>query len=264
MTGLTADSDVWIRRFHPPAAGEPERTPLVCFPHAGGSAASFHGLSGLLAPAGIEVLAVQYPGRLDRRSEAPMEDVREIAASVVAALSPWADRRPAYFGHSMGAAVAFEAARLSEPRMLFASGRRAPSTHRAEAFHLLDDDALIAETVRLSGVSAELLADPETRDLVLPPLRADYRAIETYRPEPDAVVRVPVEVVLGDRDPRVTEEEARAWQAHTTGEFGCTVVPGGGHFYLTDRTDELVALITGRLAAGAESVSVAVARGRRS
>ena len=35
MTGLTADSDVWIRRFHPPAAGEPERTPLVCFPHAG-------------------------------------------------------------------------------------------------------------------------------------------------------------------------------------------------------------------------------------
>ncbi|MER6100272.1 alpha/beta fold hydrolase [Streptomyces sp. NPDC001728] len=248
MTGLMIDSDVWIRRFHPPAAGEAERTPVVCFPHAGGSAAFFHGLSRLLGPAGIEVLAVQYPGRQDRRGEAPMEDVREIAAAVVEAISPWAGRRPAYFGHSMGAVVAFEAARLTEPRVLFASGRRAPSTHRAEAFHLLDDDALIAETERLSGVSSELLADPEMRELVLPPLRADYRAIETYRPEPGAVVRVPVEVIVGDRDPRVSEEEARAWQAHTTGEFGCTVVPGGGHFYLADRTDELAGLITRRLA----------------
>lgn len=247
MTGLMVDSEVWIRRFHAPAPGEPERTPLVCFPHAGGSAAYFHGLSRLLSPA-VEVLAVQYPGRQDRRGEAPMEDVREIAAAVVAALAPWAGRRPAYFGHSMGAVVAFEAARLSEPSVLFASGRRAPSTHRAEAFHLLDDDALIAETERLSGVSSELLADPELRELVLPPLRADYRAIETYRPEPGAVVRAPVEVLVGDRDPRVDETEARAWAAHTTGEFGCTVIPGGGHFYLADRTTELAALITRRLA----------------
>ncbi|MER7519742.1 alpha/beta fold hydrolase [Streptomyces sp. NPDC126499] len=248
MTGLMVDSDVWIRRFHPSAAGDSERIPLVCFPHAGGSAGYFHGLSRLLDPAGVEVLAVQYPGRQDRRGEAPMEDVREIAAAVVAAIAPWTERRPAYFGHSMGAVVAFEAARLSEPSVLFASGRRAPSTHRAEAFHLLDDDALIAETERLSGVSSELLADPEMRELVLPPLRADYRAIETYRPEPDAVVRVPIEVIVGDRDPRVSEEEARAWRAHTTGQFGCTVVPGGGHFYLADRGEELAALITGRLA----------------
>ncbi|MFJ9891310.1 thioesterase II family protein [Streptomyces sp. NPDC091287] len=247
MTGLTVDSEVWIRRFHASAADGAARVPLVCFPHAGGSASYFHTLSRLLSPT-VEVLAVQYPGRQDRRAESAVDDVRELAAGVVAALEPWADRRPAYFGHSMGAIVAFEAARISEPTVLFASGRRAPSTHRSEAFHLLDDDALIAETKRLSGVSAALLDDLEMRELVLPPLRADYRAIETYRPGRDAVVATPVEVLLGDRDPRVTEYEARAWEAHTTGEFACTVFRGGGHFYLSDRTDELAALITDRLA----------------
>ncbi|MDT9693391.1 alpha/beta fold hydrolase [Streptomyces sp. P9(2023)] len=247
MTGSMVDSDVWIRRYHPPASGGPERIPLVCFPHAGGSAGYFYGLSRRLSPA-VEVLAVQYPGRQDRLAEAPVEDVRELAARIVAALEPWAGRRPAYFGHSMGALVAFEAARLSEPAVLFASARRAPSIQRAETFHLLDDDALIAETRRLSGVSAELFAEPGMRELVLPPLRADYRALAGYRPSPDAVVGAPVEVLLGDRDPRVTEEEARAWEPHTTGEFACTVFPGGDHFYLADRTDELATLITRRLA----------------
>ncbi|MGW4184810.1 thioesterase II family protein [Streptomyces albidoflavus] len=246
MTGLTVDSATWIRRYHPPAPGAPEPVPLVCFPHAGGSASYFHGLSRLLSPA-VEVLAVQYPGRQDRRAEAPATDVRELAAAVVAALGPWAERGPAYFGHSMGAAVAFEAARLSPPSVLFVSGRRAPSAPRDEAFHLLDDDGLIAETRRLDEASAAVFADPELRELVLPPLRADYRTIETYRPEPDSVVEAPVEVLVGDRDPRVTEAEARAWQAHTAGKFRCTVFRDGGHFYLADRTDEVAALVSGRL-----------------
>ncbi|MET7711451.1 alpha/beta fold hydrolase [Streptomyces sp. NPDC005407] len=249
MAGIIVDSELWIRRYHSLPAGGEERIGLVCFPHAGGSASYFHALSGLLSPA-VEVLAVQYPGRQDRRAEAPADDLRELASGVIAALEPWADRPLAYFGHSMGALVAFEAARRLPPQVLFVSGRRAPSTHRPEAFHLLDDDGLVAETEALSGTDARLLADPEMRELILPPLRADYRAIETYSPDADAVVETPLEALLGDRDPRVTEEEARAWSAHTTGEFALNVFPGGGHFYLSDQdyAADLAALITRRVA----------------
>jgi pyochelin biosynthetic protein PchC len=250
VAGTDTGGEAWIRRFHPATEGAPTPPRLVCFAHAGGSASYFHGLSGLLAPA-VEVLALQYPGRQDRHSEAAPTDLRTLAEEIAEVLRPWAAQGPlAYFGHSMGALVAFETARRLPPSALFLSGRRAPSTYRAERVHLLDDDGLVAETALLGGTDTRLLQDPEIRALVLPVLRADYRALETYRPDPECVVDAPVEVLLGDRDPRVTEEEARAWKAHTTGGLALRLFAGGGHFYLAEpeRRAELAALITDRLA----------------
>ena len=75
MTGSTTDTAKWIRRFQP----APEATArLVCFPHAGGAASYYFSVAKRLAPA-IEVLAVQYPGRQDRRTEPCAESVQELA-----------------------------------------------------------------------------------------------------------------------------------------------------------------------------------------
>src|ERR1700712_4687720 len=115
----------WIRRFHE-SPGASAR--LVCFPHAGGAATYFYPLSRTLAPS-IEALAVQYPGRQDRRAEPCVDDIHELADLVAPALLEWADRPLALFGHSMGATLAFEVAgRLEKagvrPAGLFVSGRR--------------------------------------------------------------------------------------------------------------------------------------------
>ncbi|WP_138796198.1 thioesterase II family protein, partial [Escherichia coli] len=136
-----------------PAAEPPTR--LVCFPHAGGSAAYFHGVSRALSPA-VDVLAVQYPGRQDRRHEPLIDSIDGLAARVREELAPWTDRPLALFGHSMGAMVAFEVAlRLTAdgaaPSVLFASGRRAPSRYREESVHLHDDAGIMAELSRLDG-----------------------------------------------------------------------------------------------------------------
>ncbi|MFJ6217293.1 thioesterase II family protein [Streptomyces sp. NPDC092296] len=236
MTTTAHHHDSWIRAFNPiPDAA----IRLVCFPHAGGTASFWAPLTRLLPP-GIELLAVQYPGRQDRYNEPCIDDIGTLADRTAEALrGRHPGERLALFGHSMGSVVAFETARRLERQAgpsvahLFVSGRRAPSLVRAEYTHLRDDDGLIAELSALGGTASGLLADPEMRALVLPPVRSDYRAIETYRCEPGAQVGCPVTALTGDADPRVSVAEARLWEGHTTGAFDYQVFTGG-HFYLED------------------------------
>jgi pyochelin biosynthesis protein PchC len=202
----------------------------------------------------VEVLAVQYPGRQDRRREPLVPDIATLAARVAEALRPWHETGPlAFFGHSMGAIVAFETARRLEraggngPVLLFASGRRAPGHTVHETVHQRDDAGLIAELRRLSGTDASLFADDELLRAVLPAIRGDYRAIETYRADPGAVVACPVVAMVGDSDPRVSVADAARWAEHTTGGFSRHVFPGG-HFYLTGQAPAVTARVRDVLA----------------
>ncbi|WUH89147.1 alpha/beta fold hydrolase [Streptomyces sp. NBC_00433] len=246
LTGATTRT--WVRRFHPYTAS-PAR--LVCFPHAGGAAGFFHPFSAELRER-TDVLCVQYPGRQDRCREPLLDDIAQLADGAAAALAPWRGERLALFGHSMGAVVAYEVARRMEadgagPVRLFASGRRAPSAYRDEKLHLASDDALLADIRALDGTPPEVLADEEVLRMSLPVLRSDYRAVETYRHPQGPPLGCPVTVLTGDSDPRVTDEEARAWTRHTAAS--CEVrTYTGGHFFLSDRWPEIGSLVLDRLA----------------
>ncbi|GGS19830.1 oleoyl-ACP hydrolase [Streptomyces humidus] len=237
------DENLWIRRFHPaPSAA----TRLVCLPHAGGSASYFFPVSSTLAPA-VDVLAVQYPGRQDRRHEACVDNIPDLADAVTAALLPVADRPLVLFGHSMGAVLGFEVgARLEKagvvPLALFASGRRAPSRHRDENVHLRSDDGIVAELKALSGTQAAVLADEEILRMVLPAVRSDYKAVETYRHTGGLRLAVPIHAHFGVDDPLVTRDEAQAWADHTSGDFTLHSHPGG-HFYLDEQAPRVIEAI---------------------
>lgn len=249
MTKPVDDGDRWVRRFHPADHDAPT---LVCFPHAGGAASYFFTMSAQLSPT-VRVLALQYPGRQDRRKEPFADSIPKLADGIFDALSPRVEGTFALFGHSMGAILAFEVARRLErragvsPALLFASGRRAPSTVREENVHLRDDDAIVAEMKRLSGTDAGVFDDEELIRLVLPTMRADYRAIETYQGQADAVVGCPITVIVGDADPKTTVDEAAAWESHTSTGFDIRVFPGG-HFQLADRWPEIASIVSAALA----------------
>lgn len=234
----------WFRRYRP--VPEPGLR-LVCFPHAGGSASAYRSWPALL-PADVEVLAVQYPGRQDRRHEPCPADLHELADAVTDALTPFLDRPVAFFGHSMGASVAHEVTlRLRNPLVhgLFVSARLPPRHHRPRDPHH-DDEALIADVRALDPAGSAALDDPDLRELLVPPIRADYRIADTYRPTACPVVDVPVVAYVGDRDPCVDRWQMLAWSEVTHAGFDVVVFPGG-HFYLTACADRLTDDISGRL-----------------
>ncbi|MER5852447.1 alpha/beta fold hydrolase [Streptomyces sp. NPDC002012] len=238
MTSHGPLAESWLRRFGPATEGALR---LVCFPHAGGGASSFHSFARALGPQ-VEVLAVQYPGRQDRRHEPPLPRLSELADRTAQALLASPGGAPyALFGHSLGALVAYETARRLDragatPHRLFVSARCAPTTGPGPTDQLADDAALLAEVRRLGGGDA--LDDPEVQTLALPALRADYQALRSYTWQDGPGLRCPVTAMAGTEDPLCAPGDVTDW-------LRLSVVPGrsrvfpGGHFYLQDRVTEV-------------------------
>ncbi|MFI1075507.1 thioesterase II family protein [Streptomyces puniciscabiei] len=241
-------NSTWFRRFTT-ASGDGPR--LVCFPHAGGSATAFKDLAHRL-PANFDVVCVQYPGRQDRYAEPPFTAlaplIEAVAEELTRELAADPGRPYALFGHSMGALVAFETARLLArgelpgPQRLFLSGRGGPETDSV-AYALFDDADVLADVRRLGGTDQAMLEDPDLLELVLPALRADYKALGTYGWRGGEPLAVAVTALTGDSDPMTRVEDAHTWRAYTTGDFAVKVF-SGGHFYLFDHLDGVAAAVT--------------------
>jgi medium-chain acyl-[acyl-carrier-protein] hydrolase len=230
-----------------PWAGRPahgqmgRRLRLFCFPYAGGSAADFRDWPAHM-PQGVDVLAVQIPGRAGRSSEPPFDRLEPLVTSLIDELQPLLTRPYAFFGHSMGALLAFELARRMDlgPQALYVSGHRAPQlANRDAALSKLPDGAFLRAVGRLNGMPAEVLNDAELLELLLPRLRADFAAAETYRYRADPRLRCPVHAWGGLADRTVTEAEIRAWAKVTDGPFRYRMVPGD-HFFLRGPSRDVV------------------------
>ncbi len=232
----------WLKRFHPVSA---PRFRLICLPHGGGTASFFRPWAETL-PDGVELTAVQYPGRQDRLAESCIEAMDPLADGITEALDPLLDVPFVLFGHSMGATVGYEVTRRLEargtaPRRLFVSGQAPPFGGRTGGqLHLMDDATMLAGVRGLGGMYETLVDDPDLLEVVLPSLRADLRLMETYRPTPGSRITTPVTAYVGDADPGVTVAQAAAWRETTSGDFRLRTFPGG-HFFLTDHVSTLPA-----------------------
>lgn len=249
MRAITPQQSAWLRQFHS-APDAPTR--LICFPHAGGAANYYFPVSKALVPA-VGMLAVQYPGRHDRRQERALESINELADRIAIELKPWLDRPFALFGHSMGATLAFEVglrlqtSQQTKPLALFVSGRAAPSRQRTTTIHQYDNAAFVQELKRLGGTDSRVLDYEEVLRAFLPAIRSDYKAIETYRYQPGERMHCPTFALCGNADIRVDVNDVLAWREHTSGEFDLTVFPGG-HFYLNEQTQAVADLTLMHLA----------------
>jgi medium-chain acyl-[acyl-carrier-protein] hydrolase len=154
------------------------------------------------------------------------------------AMEPYLARPFAFFGHSMGAAVAFELARLLRrrhqklPKLLIASGARAPQYRRDHVPPAgPGDEQFLAELRRLEGIPHEVLDDPALMRAVLPALRADTALYRNYVYAEDEPLACPIRAYGGVDDPNVLREHLEAWALQTSASFGLRLFPGG-HFYL--------------------------------
>jgi medium-chain acyl-[acyl-carrier-protein] hydrolase len=233
--------------FSVPRPGPPARARLFCIPYAGSGASCYHAWSRALAGESIEVRSVQLPGRENRLREAPFFSMSPLIAALADHVEPLLDRPYGFFGHSMGALVAFELARElrrrghAGPAFLCASGATAPQVPREdEPLHGLPDDELVRQVAeRYQGIPQQVLENQELLELVVPALRADLSIIETYEFSDGACLPCGISAFAGQDDRHVTPEKLAPWGELTGGLFTSRQF-AGDHFFLHDHRDELI------------------------
>ncbi|MDZ4262471.1 MAG: alpha/beta fold hydrolase [Pseudomonadota bacterium] len=219
---------------------KPASLRLVCFPNAGAGASLFRRWTTLFSD-GIELHTIQLPGREDRFSQRPFRRLIDAATSVAGELAPMIDKPMVLFGHSMGAILAYETARLLDQMRsrpvagLIMSGHGAPSLQSPTQRCRYDsgDDELLADLHRLNGTPAELLADRALMAAYLPTLRADYEVLDTYQWAPGTHLSCPIIAYSGLQDREVTPATVAGWEQMTTGSYVERWFEGE-HFYLFD------------------------------
>jgi surfactin synthase thioesterase subunit len=229
-----------VRRLRRPQA----TTSLYCFPHAGGSPGEYVRWSDDLPD--LQVWGIHLPGRTTRSNEPPYTRIEPLVEALVGAVS-FAERS-VFFGHSLGALVAFETARelrrrgLSQPDGLIVSSCPAPPfPAAAEPVSTLADDALLTRAARRWGIPAEdLSADPTLRAHALACLRGDLAVLENYRYRPEQPLDAWISVMAGEQES--TRADAPDWRQHTRRPIGRAVLPGG-HFYFRQHRPETLRVL---------------------
>src|ERR1700674_3490310 len=225
---------------------------LFCLPYAGGGAAIYRQWPAEF-PAKVEVRAVQLPGREQRFAEPPLTETMHAAATLAAALVPYLEEPFAFFGHSMGAAIAYETARAIAQRhgrtavCLMASGRRAPHLPaRRRPVHQLSDERFLEELRRLDGTPPGVLENEELMQLMLPTLRGDFQLAETYQAPGPVALTCPVIAFGGTHDPDVSRSDLEAWRKISNGDFRLHMLEGG-HFFVNPERRRLIGLVLSEL-----------------
>ncbi|MEU3199947.1 cytochrome P450 [Streptomyces sp. NPDC006996] len=210
---------------------------VFCLPYAGGSSLAFrqwHELGD-----GIEVLTPDYPGHLFRSAEPLVDDLGKLVRLLFEELSPGWDKPFVLCGASLGGLVAFELTRAAEaagyrPLALVLAACAAPNrmARRSPLADLADDASFIAAiNERYGRLDGALWNDPDARDIILPMMRADMAAFESFQVDAAAPVAADIVAISGQDDRAVSYADVAAWSGFTEGRFDLRSAPGG-HFLM--------------------------------
>ncbi|MCP9267475.1 thioesterase II family protein [Xenorhabdus sp. XENO-1] len=214
---------------------------MVCFHHAGGTAEYFMPWKNGIAD-DTAIYAVQLPGHGSRIQEPLLHDLHQMADQIAAACSFLPARPTVFFGHSMGAALAFEVALRMQRQGksiagLYVSGRLPPHKNTGTDFYRQSEETLLNKIISLQGADMDY-RQPELKSLLVPIFRADFAAIETYQRRCEQRLNCPVIACIGEADSEVSVSDFRQWCQISSGTFELNVF-SGGHFYLNDQRESL-------------------------
>ncbi len=225
---------------------------MFCFSYAGAGASVYRDWPRAFSSQ-VDVKCIQLPGRENRLTEDPYTRLDNLVDDLATVIRPYLDKPFAFFGHSLGALVAFSLTNKLRstsgplPARLLVSGRRAPQLPpRKPPFYDLPDDEFIDEIRRMNGMQEELLANAELMEIILPILRADCTICDTYQYTPDSPLDCPISAFGGLDDEDVPQEDLAAWKDQTSQSFRIEMFPGD-HFFLHEHKSALLQSISSDL-----------------
>ena len=234
-------TNLWIPYRKPSSHS---RLRLFCFPYAGGSASVFRDWFNFFPPE-IDICAIQYPGRERRMNEPQFTSLPPLVDMLAEALLPELDIPFAFLGHSLGALISFELARLFQkkgitPIHLFVSSYRAPTIQdKEDKSHLLPDNEFVEKLYKHNGTPASVLENRELMNLLLPTIRADFAISETYVYSPSVLLNCPISAYGGIADPDVKYDDLKSWEEQTINSFNVRMFPGD-HFYIRNKPEGII------------------------
>ena len=226
--------------FHQLQAGEGDLQ-LICFPYLGGYAYSFLQLVDELDHT-IEVWGITPPGHGTCKLE-PMSDIQSLVDLYYKKLQDIIKPNCIFFGHSMGAIVAyFLAERIlhseeytAKPSALVLSACDTPSNFETKAQSLLPNDQLIELLVSYDGISDELINEKNLLEFFIPIYRADFKVLESSAKQHFTPLDIPVYFLWGEKDKIVPLESIVRWLHYFSNQINIIPIKNASHMFIHDQ-----------------------------
>jgi surfactin synthase thioesterase subunit len=213
-------------------------------------------------PAWIHIQPVELPGRGGRLHEPTQEVFEALAAGLCDELENNLPPRYAFYGHSMGALLAYRIAHFLRmrnrpmPRALLVSACAAPTQQDWRRYANKNSRALlIADLRKQNGTPEEVFEDPELLSMTLTLLRSDFRVCASFRHETSAPLSIPIHA-FGGRTDEIFPSKLEAWRYESSDEFSLDWFDGG-HFFIRQQEDAFLSTLVQRLAGDTVELSIA-------
>jgi NADPH:quinone reductase-like Zn-dependent oxidoreductase/surfactin synthase thioesterase subunit/NADP-dependent 3-hydroxy acid dehydrogenase YdfG/aryl carrier-like protein len=252
-----SELDLWVQRSK---VIDNPRMRLFCLPYFAGGASVYNSWGDSMQD-GIEVCAIQYPGREERAAEEPFDNYQDLVKAIAEVIDPLLNCPVAFYCHSAGAGIGLELARYLrrekgiQPVKFMVGGWRSP--HLPSPFKFLDaiDDnevymdkniPNIINHLRSLEIPESVLTNKELIEEMLPALRADILLGKRYAYYEDEPLNCAITALAGKDDSVFTEDQVKAWKKHTSGEFRFIRV-NGSHLFCRDNKEDLLEILTEEL-----------------
>jgi surfactin synthase thioesterase subunit len=249
---LSCNNDKWVFRKRKALVNE-VKLRIFLFPPAGSDISIYQKWENYL-PSDVELCLIRLPGRGGRVNEPLIDDISILTSEIANDIIQYFDIPYVFFGHSMGALVAYETAVLIYenghrlPEKLFLSSLKAPnymnsknesllgSTTNGDEYsnlHLMNDEALKNKLYQIGGIPEIIMKDNSYADKLLPIFRNDLKLCETFKRDDVIRLPVPIDVYGGNADKIVSRKDLEEWKGCSNLKVTITLFPGG-HFYFNN------------------------------
>ncbi|MFT2791324.1 thioesterase II family protein [Serratia sp. T13T92] len=219
---------------------------IICFPYAGGGKSSFDILKKHLS-CGAKVLSLTYSGRESESDSAKSASCFNRMLEELKSQLSHIDAPITFFGHSMGAIVAYELTVILSNqlniRKLVVSACKPPKLFvNSRVFSEHSDDGF-RKIVDLGGIPQIIAGNPTRLKEAKSRLANDLRLLANYKRQNYPKIHCAIHALAATDDSLASENEMLSWKNYTLNEFKSTTFKGD-HFYFRNKSKEVAHLIS--------------------